>query len=199
MKSSRYRIARICAGLSLAVMTGTALAVAALNGSNMPVEAQELTDEIFAIRPLFASYSGEDAARRETREAFDRVKGIELKLTAPVHPVDKGERVLQTISGGSYYITNYCACSICCGPHGTGTCADGTHVSTDPLDHSAAADPSIPFGTRFMIPELTGDEVYVVHDRGSAVYGRHFDIYQSSHLEALTAPSGNYEIVFIQD
>ena len=197
--SSNYNIAKVCAALSLAVITGTALSVTALDKLNRHVEARELKDNEYPSPVLIAPYNGESAARREALEAFDRIKGIELDLVVPVNPVDKGDRVLQTIPGGSYYITNYCACSICCGPYGTGTCADGTHVSANPLDHSVAADPSIPFGTRFMIPELTGDEVYVVHDRGSAVHGRHFDVYQQTHSEALSAPSGNYEIVFIQD
>lgn len=95
-----------------------------------------------------------------------------------------------------YYITFYCSCSRCCGPNAQGICADGTPVNDSPLDHSVAADSSIPFGTQLLIPDLSG-HIYTVHDRGSAVNSGHIDIYTSSHELALNSPSGYYDIYFI--
>lgn len=118
----------------------------------------------------------------------------------PVPQKMEGEdisRELNSSEGFTYYITHYCACTYCCGPNAQGICADGTPVSEDSSDHSAAADPSIPFGTRFIIPELSGNEVYTVHDRGSGVHGNHFDLFQGSHDEALNSPSGYYTVYFI--
>ena len=43
-----------------------------------------------------------------------------------------------------------------------------------------AADPSVPFGTQYYIPELEylkGDRVFTVEDRGSAIKGKIIDIY----------------------
>lgn len=136
-------------------------------------------------------YNGEPMARRTIPSHVDPIC---IKSIAEDSNVGPG-----LIDGGEYYITNYCACSICCGPYATCTCADGTHVSTAPLDHSAAADPSIPFGTRFMIPELTGFTIYTVHDRGSAVNGRHFDLYQETHDAAANAPCGYYRVIFLDN
>jgi 3D (Asp-Asp-Asp) domain-containing protein len=45
---------------------------------------------------------------------------------------------------------------------------------------SLAADPSVPFGTQYYIPELSfirEDCVFTVHDRGSAVKGNIIDVY----------------------
>lgn len=103
------------------------------------------------------------------------------------------------VSGGSYYITNYDACVSCCG-NTLGITASGVHVSDSPIAHTVAVDTSvIPFGTRFIIPAISGNEVYIAQDRGSAVIGNHIDIYQLTHEIALNSPSGYYEIFFIQE
>lgn len=107
-------------------------------------------------------------------------------------------RELSLSEAQRYYITFYCSCSLCCGPNAQGICADGTPVNDSPLDHSVAADSSIPFGTQLLIPDLSG-HIYTVHDRGSAVNSGHIDIYVSSHEQALNSPSGYYEIFFIGD
>ena len=102
-------------------------------------------------------------------------------------------------SGGSFYITNYDACVQCCG-NTLGITASGAHCSDSPLAHTVATDTSvIPFGTRFIIPEISGNEIYIAQDRGSAVIGNHIDIYQLTHEIALNSPSGYYEIFFIQE
>ena len=102
-------------------------------------------------------------------------------------------------SGGSFYITNYDACVQCCG-NTLGITASGAHCSDSVLAHTVATDTSvIPFGTRFIIPAISGNEIYIAQDRGSAVIGNHIDIYQLTHEIALNSPSGYYEIFFIQE
>lgn len=132
----------------------------------------------------------------ETSETNEIV--IPSSTPIPTKEIGEYERTI-LVSGGSYYITNYCSCTYCCGVNAQGICADGTSVSDSWIDHSVAGDASIPFGTRFIIPALSGNEIYVVHDRGSAVNGNHFDIYQRTHEEALNSPSGYYEVFFIED
>jgi 3D (Asp-Asp-Asp) domain-containing protein len=118
-------------------------------------------------------------------------------IPTPVPVKMDGEDIGRELSEAHrYYVTFYCSCQICCGPNARGICADGTPVSDSASDHSAAADASIPFGTQFVIPELSGD-IYTVHDRGSGVHGNHFDLYQGSHDEALNSPCGYYTVYFI--
>lgn len=124
---------------------------------------------------------------------------IPTPTPTPVPMKMEGEgigRELTLSEAQRYYVTFYCSCQICCGPNARGICADGTPVSDSPYDHSAAADASIPFGTQFIIPELSED-VYTVHDRGSAVNNAHVDIYMDSHELALNSPCGYYDIYFI--
>lgn len=56
------------------------------------------------------------------------------------------------------------------------TTADGTHISASGLDPNGyrvvAAPAGIPFGTKIMTPLGMG----VVHDRGTAIVGNHYDV-----------------------
>ena len=78
------------------------------------------------------------------------------------------------------YITAYCDCSKCCWPS-TGYTASGvkTHYSEDWKEATTCAiDPRyFKFGTEFMID----GKIYIAEDTGSAVRGRHWDLYQPSH------------------
>ena len=75
-------------------------------------------------------------------------------------------------------VTAYCACNACCGKS-DGITASGAQVTAY---RTVAADPAIPYGTTMWIEGL-GERV--VEDRGSAVKGRHLDVYMESHAEAL--------------
>lgn len=81
------------------------------------------------------------------------------------------------ISLGTYQITYYCACAICCNVE-TGITASGEPVQAGV---TIAADASIPFGTQLIIDGHT----YTVQDRGGAIKGNHIDIYCNTHEEAL--------------
>ena len=75
-------------------------------------------------------------------------------------------------------VTAYCACNICCGKS-DGITASGVRVTPY---RTVAADPAIPYGTTVWIEGL-GERV--VEDMGSAVRGKHLDVYISDHTEAL--------------
>lgn len=92
----------------------------------------------------------------------------------PKETADSSEGVLL----GTYRITYYCSCAICCGrvSHTTASGAPTVEGVT------VAADPSIPFGTKLKI----NGHVYTVQDRGGAIRGNHIDIYVSSHSKALS-------------
>ena len=78
---------------------------------------------------------------------------------------------------GSYYITHYCNCSICCGQWAGGGTASGTYPTSW---HTIATGSEFGFGTQLMI----NGTVYTVEDRG--VGNGCIDIYCDSHEEALS-------------
>ena len=87
---------------------------------------------------------------------------------------------------GTYDITYYCPCAICCGVE-TGITASGA-IATAGV--TCAADPSIPFGTELIIDGHT----YIVQDRGGMIKGNHIDIYCNSHQEALNNARHDAEV-----
>ena len=79
---------------------------------------------------------------------------------------------------GTYKVTGYCGCSICCGKT-DGVTASGTSATAG---RTIAADTSkLPFGTKVVIDGHT----YTVEDVGGAIKGNHIDVYFSSHSKAL--------------
>jgi 3D (Asp-Asp-Asp) domain-containing protein len=77
---------------------------------------------------------------------------------------------------GSFKLTFYCPCAICCGVGG-GT---QTYSGTRPLEgRTIAVDPSvIPLGSRVYID---GYGMFIAEDTGGAVKGNHVDIFLNSH------------------
>ena len=80
-------------------------------------------------------------------------------------------------------VTAYCPCSRCCGPNAAGITASGEHVSAND-GRFVAADTSLPFGTRIIIPGYADAPVPVL-DRGGAIRGNRLDVYFDSHEAAL--------------
>lgn len=93
------------------------------------------------------------------------------------------------------YITAYCDCSKCCWPS-TGYTASGvkTHYSEDWKEATTCAiDPRyFKFGTEFMID----GKIYIAEDTGSAVRGRHWDLYQPSH-DRVASYDSHYGSVYL--
>lgn len=83
---------------------------------------------------------------------------------------------------GNYYITAYCACSKCCWPS-TNKTASGTtcHYESDPMQPTTCAiDRNIHhFGDIFYLK--SEGRAYVAEDTGSAVKGKHIDLYFPDH------------------
>lgn len=91
---------------------------------------------------------------------------------------------------GTYKVTAYCGCVKCCGiwsaqhPERVGTgYTQKTASGTIPkADHTVAADTSVlPFGTEIVLE----GRIYTVEDTGSAVHGKHIDLYMDDHQAAL--------------
>lgn len=78
---------------------------------------------------------------------------------------------------GTFKITHYCPCSICCGPWANGITASGVTATTN---HTIAVDPSqIPYGSKVVI----NGQVYVAEDCGGAIKQNCIDIYVATHQE----------------
>lgn len=78
---------------------------------------------------------------------------------------------------GTFRITHYCPCSICCGPWANGITSTGVTATTN---HTIAVDPSqIPYGSQVVI----NGQVYVAEDCGGAIKTNCIDIYVASHAE----------------
>lgn len=93
---------------------------------------------------------------------------------------------------GSFYITHYCNCNLCCGSWANGPTASGTYPTGG---RTIAVDPSvIPLGTRVII----NGQVYVAEDTGGMIKGNKIDIYVPSH--SLTTAYGTYNAdVYLAD
>lgn len=83
-----------------------------------------------------------------------------------------------TLKGlGTFRITHYCPCSICCGPWTDGITSTGVTAQTN---HTIAVNPSqIPYGSKVVI----NGQVYVAEDCGGAIVDNCIDIYVASHEE----------------
>jgi len=98
---------------------------------------------------------------------------------AVASPPSKVSPMLGDSSAELYTVTAYCACEKCCGRWSGGPTASGKM----PKPGITVARPrSIPFGTRVLI-EGVGERV--VQDRLARKYDGRFDLYFSSHKEAL--------------
>ena len=79
---------------------------------------------------------------------------------------------------GTYTITAYCPCEICCGQWADGITASG-ETATEGV--TIAASSELEFGT---VVRIDGHE-YTVQDRGGAITGNRMDIFMSNHQSAL--------------
>lgn len=85
---------------------------------------------------------------------------------------------------GSFFVTHYCNCQLCCGSWAGGNTASGTIPTAG---RTIAVDPSvIPLGTRVII----NGQVYIAEDTGGLIKGNKIDIYVPSH--SLTNAYGTY-------
>ncbi|MDO4650271.1 MAG: 3D domain-containing protein, partial [Eubacteriales bacterium] len=78
---------------------------------------------------------------------------------------------------GTFRITHYCPCSICCGPYTDGITSTGVTATTN---HTIAVEPNqIPYGSKVVI----NGQVYVAEDCGGGIKTNCIDIYVASHAE----------------
>ena len=91
----------------------------------------------------------------------------------------KDSQMLDCPATEIYTVTAYCPCKVCCGQWSGGPTASGKMPKAGV---TVAGPRRIPFGTRVWI-EGVGERV--VQDRLARKYDGRFDLYFSSHKEAL--------------
>ena len=93
---------------------------------------------------------------------------------------------------GTFRITHYCPCSICCGPYSNGITSTGVTATTN---HTIAVDPSvIPYGSKVVI----NGQVYVAEDCGGAIKKNRIDIYVATHAEGEAKGTYDTEVYLIK-
>ena len=139
----------------------------------------------------------------ETKAAFDKAKAITaevLGIKATINALELPKTEAKLTSLGKYYITGYT--SLECG--GSTTTASGTtcHKAAsiaDSIDNptTCAIDPAIhDFGDVFFID---GFGYFIAEDTGSAVKGKHLDLYffDNEYNYALSI-TGKYEVFAVE-
>lgn len=108
-------------------------------------------------------------------------------------PVRQDDLVVRKVS---MEVTAYCPCNKCCGPNAIGITASGRDTTYN-SSRFAAADPSIPFGTKLLVPGYSEHAVEVI-DRGSAIRGDKIDVFFASHEAALEWGRRRVEVTILQ-
>ncbi len=92
---------------------------------------------------------------------------------------------------GTFTLTAYCACIICCGKT-DGITATGTKAA---VGRTIAVDPAvIPLGSRVMID----GHVYTAEDTGGKIKGKRIDIFMNTHEEAKKFGVKSVEVILLK-
>lgn len=129
---------------------------------------------------FLAVYSLASADDLEMHKRMEEVsKPIAVAEAEEVEISEKETPTEEWESLGTYTITAYCPCEICCGLWADGITASG-ETATEGV--TIAASSELEFGT---VVRIDGHE-YTVQDRGGAITGNRMDLYFENHDDALT-------------
>ncbi len=113
----------------------------------------------------------DDNGKANLKKVFDEMNYIDTESSE--RQVKVGESL------GKVYVTAYCPCTECSGPHGHAT-ASGKRAKPNHTIAVDAYDPIVPMGTKVVIE----GQVYTVEDTGDLhKYGNEFDIFYEHHSE----------------
>lgn len=153
---------------------------------------------------LYISYTAPDVKPlinfKANKEAAKIITDNALSIKARLDSIELPAVQMKLTSLGKYYITGYT--SIECGGStmtASGkTCHKSDYANRITQPTTCAVDPALwSFGSLFYIPAF--DTVYVAEDTGSAVKGKHLDLYfwDSEYNYALSI-TGNYEVFAVE-
>jgi 3D (Asp-Asp-Asp) domain-containing protein len=192
-KSNRFLgvVAGLCvAGFLLGIALGEPRVISRTKAApqNSP-EAPETAIETLA-RETYPPEPTIQIAAPETAPAvvIDTTAETTAETIAETEPA--AEPIPQYRSVGTFKLTAYCSCEVCCNEYALNRPKDENgnpivytaNMSVARQGVTVAADTNVfPFGTSLLID---GHE-YIVQDRGGAIQGNRIDVYFDSHQEAL--------------
>lgn len=150
-----------------------------------------------AVTTPDTSYAFEVKENREKAKAtMDELKGLKEKIDSLEFPTTE----MKLTSLGTYYITGYTS-SECGGSTTTAsgaTCHKASYEDRLTEPTTCAIDQKLhDFGDLFYIAEF--DTVYVAEDTGSAVKGKHLDLYYfDSEYSQVLQITGYYEVFSVE-
>ncbi len=173
--------------------------------NNLTAMSQRTSDKL-AYQKAKAEQEARDKQKRDAVLAAQRAKEAQIRAAAQKIATNEagytgtgsgdsgsddtasrggrvGEPVFASKNGeslGTFTVTAYCTCRICCGVYsGNNRTASGTVPTSN---RTIAVDTNvIPFGTKVVI----NGQVYVAEDRGGAIKGNRIDMFFMTHKEAL--------------
>lgn len=161
---------------ALAIFTASALAL-------IIRPAEQLKPQI--IKPVEVETAVEELREKKERTRKGQVNKVLIDAAIRQRQLDDltysyTYEVRELEELGSYYVTAYCNCSKCC-TYANQATASGVfpHYEEDPdTPTTCAIDPKLhSFGEVFLVDGKT----YIAEDTGSAVKGRHLDLFFDDH------------------
>lgn len=131
-----------------------------------------------------------DKKETEHKHTNDTVIENTEKVEIESKEGDDTNRTIEPVSLGTFKITGYCSCKICCNSWSNNRPKDkyGNDIVVGAIGeelkagYSIAVDPeTIPYNSKVMI----NGHIYEAQDCGGAIKGNRIDIYFSSHQEAI--------------
>jgi 3D (Asp-Asp-Asp) domain-containing protein len=181
--------------LGVLVITGATLGITSEPSSCheptaacLEIPADPTTDPTEA--PAEPSAPTETETTTETTTPETEPPAVTEPPTEPATEPTEPEPIEEWRNLGTYTLTAYCSCQICCGEYALNRPIDG---NGDPIVYTSigaiakagvtiAVDPRvIPYGSEIKI----NDHVYIAQDTGGAITGARIDIYFDDHQEAL--------------
>ena len=143
--------------------------------------------------PMAAALIGKSLAVEAPPPKAAPAAPAEIKTVEP-----PAERPPAPVSLGSFTITHYCPCDLCCGVWADGYTSTGTKATEG---RTIAVDPAvIPYGSQVVIAYEDGTkERYTAEDCGGAIRGNHIDVYMNSHQAALAEGVKIAEVYIVEE
>ena len=146
-------------------------------------QVDEISHNPYHLISYFTTKYGQftyEQVKDELKDIFEEQYGLRTKSETGIVTEKKKVRVGESL--GKVTTSGYCACSICCGQWAGGATASGKMPKANHTIAVDAGSPIVPMGTHIV---MNGTE-YVVEDTGAfARYGVDFDVFYSSHSQAL--------------
>jgi 3D (Asp-Asp-Asp) domain-containing protein len=167
-------------GVALAMTLTLGIAVAV---SGHPAEASSGHTRSVSQSPLPLQASAKVVEATTSTQPELMHDAPTVELTSAVASPDAAKPAATSSRTIKMIVTAYCPCAKCCGENASGVTASGKLVSYN-AGRFVAADPSLAFGTKLIIPGYESSPVEVL-DRGGAIRGNHIDVFFPTHQQAL--------------